>query len=166
MSYSIANWCYGLQSKSPWPDCVERLIGYGNTVGSHTSVTQAGHCCNSSIGIVAVFIILCIYDDSLYIQHVDVIKWKYFPRYWPCVWGIHRLPVNSPHTCQWRGVLMFSLICARMNGSRWRPKSRASRLFTQPFIQAQIKENTKAPRDCPLCGEFTSDRWIPNTNGP
>ena len=29
----------------------------------------------------------------------------------------------------------------------------ASRLFTQPFIQAQIKENIKAPRPWPLCGE-------------
>ena len=32
----------------------------------------------------------------------------------------------------------------------------ASRLFTQPFIQAQIKENIKAPRHWPLCGEFTA----------
>ena len=30
--------------------------------------------------------------------------------------GIHRSPVNSPHKGQWRGVLMFSLICARING--------------------------------------------------
>ena len=37
----------------------------------------------------------------------------------------------------------------------------ASPLFTRPFIQAQIKENTKAPRHWPLCGEFTGDRWIP-----
>ena len=27
-----------------------------------------------------------------------VIKWKRFPRYWPFVRGIHRSPVNSPHT--------------------------------------------------------------------
>ena len=25
----------------------------------------------------------------------DVIKWKHFPRYWPFVWGIHWLQVNS-----------------------------------------------------------------------
>ena len=24
------------------------------------------------------------------LRHDDVIKWKYFPRYWPLVWGIHR----------------------------------------------------------------------------
>ena len=48
--------------------------------------------------------------------HDDVIKWKYFPRYWPFVRGIHRLPVNSPHKGQWRRALMFSLICTRING--------------------------------------------------
>ena len=41
----------------------------------------------------------------------------------------------------------------------------ASPLFTHPFIQAQIKENIKAPRHWPLWGEFTGDRWIPHTNG-
>ena len=30
--------------------------------------------------------------------------------------GIHRSPVNSPHTNQWRGALIFSLICAWTNG--------------------------------------------------
>ena len=38
-------------------------------------------------------------------------KWTNFPRYWPFVRGIHRSPVNSPHKCQWRGALMFPLIC-------------------------------------------------------
>ena len=45
-------------------------------------------------------------------KHDDVINWKHFPRYWPFVRGIHRSPVNSPHKDQWRGALMFSLICA------------------------------------------------------
>ena len=48
--------------------------------------------------------------------HDDVIKWKHFPRYWPFVRGIHRSPVNSPHKGQWRGALIFSLICVRING--------------------------------------------------
>ena len=47
--------------------------------------------------------------------HDDVIKWKHFPRYWPFVRGIHRSRVNSPHKGQWRGALMFSLICAWIN---------------------------------------------------
>ena len=48
--------------------------------------------------------------------HDDVIKWKHFPHYWPFVRGIHRWQVNSPHKGQWRGALMFSLICAWING--------------------------------------------------
>ena len=46
----------------------------------------------------------------------DVIKWKHFPRDWPFVRGIHWSPVNSPHKGQWRGALMFSLICVWING--------------------------------------------------
>ena len=49
--------------------------------------------------------------------HDDVIKWKHFPCYWTFVRGIHRSPMNSPHKGQWRGALMFSLICAWIN--RW-----------------------------------------------
>ena len=44
---------------------------------------------------------------------------------------------------------------------RWRLKSPASRLFIQPFIQTQIKENIKAPRHWPLCGEFTGTGEFP-----
>ena len=61
----------------------------------------------------------CIPDSNvgwLDVYHDDVIKWKHFPRYWPFVRGIHRSPVNSPHKGQWRGALMFTLICARING--------------------------------------------------
>ena len=43
-------------------------------------------------------------------------KCKHFPHYWPFVRGIHRSPVNPPHRGQWRGALMFSLICAGTNG--------------------------------------------------
>ena len=65
-----------------------------------------------------VFVELLILGQShdQYSAHDDVIKWKHFPRYWLFVRGIHRSPVNSPHKGQWRGALMFSLICARING--------------------------------------------------
>ena len=49
-------------------------------------------------------------------NHDDVIKWRHFLRYWPFVRGIHGSPVNSPHKGQWRGALMFSFICAGING--------------------------------------------------
>ena len=53
---------------------------------------------------------------STELYHDDVIKWKNFPRHRSFMRGIHRSPVNSPHKGQWRGALMFSLICAWING--------------------------------------------------
>ena len=50
------------------------------------------------------------------VMHDDVIIWKHFPRNWPFVRGIHRSPVNSPYKGQWRGALVFCLICAWING--------------------------------------------------
>ena len=50
------------------------------------------------------------------------LQMKPFPCYWPFVRGIHRSPVNSPHKGQWRGALMFSLICAlnkRLSKQSW-----------------------------------------------
>ena len=49
--------------------------------------------------------------------------------------------------------------------ARWRLKTLASPLFAELLVQAQIKENIKAPRHWPLCGEFTGDRRIPHTKG-
>ena len=49
-------------------------------------------------------------------MHDGIIKRKHFLCYRSFVWAIHRSRVNSPHKGQWRGALMFSLICARING--------------------------------------------------
>ena len=49
--------------------------------------------------------------------------------------------------------------------AQWRLKSSAYGLLAQPFVQAQIKENIKAPRHWPLLGESTDHRWIPLTKG-
>ena len=38
--------------------------------------------------------------QSIFYHHDDVIKWKYLPRYWPFVRGIHRSPVNFPNKSQ------------------------------------------------------------------
>ena len=51
-----------------------------------------------------------------YVFLYDAIKWKHISCYWPFMWGIHRSLANSPHKGQWRGALVFSLICARTNG--------------------------------------------------
>ena len=57
-------------------------------------------------------------------SHDDVMKWMYFPRYWPIVRGIHRSPVNSPHKDQWREALVFQFrLCLnkRLSKQSWRP---------------------------------------------
>ena len=57
------------------------------------------------------------------------------------------------------------IITVTSQWARRRLKSPVSPLFTGSFTQAQNKENIKAPRHWPLCGEFTGDRWIPRKNG-
>ena len=98
---------WGLLSKSPLPTITKQTVGQGNIPdninnflsGLNATTTDNTHQPALRVG-----------------WHDDVIKWKHCPRYWPFVWGIHRSPVNSPRKGQWRGSLMFSLICACING--------------------------------------------------
>ena len=87
-------------------------------IGSHSRKHE--HIVYLSIH-VNLWIPLKLKDSRFYKVHAwslndDVIKWRHFSRYWPFMRGIHRSPVNSPHKSQWRGALMFSLICTRING--------------------------------------------------
>ena len=80
--------------------------------------------------------------------------------------------------CWWKGpkVSIYSVlldincpqwtvhITVTSKWARWRLKSPAASLSTQPFIQAQITENINDPRHWPLCREYTGDWWIPSTN--
>ena len=76
------------------------------------------------------------------------------PHYCPFAWGIHLDWFASfENPLQWR------------HNERDGIKSQASRVFTQWFVQGQIKENIKALRHWPLWGEFTGDRWIPRIKG-
>ena len=82
-------------------------------------------------------------------NHDDVIKWKHFPRYWPFVWGIHRSPVNSPHKGQWRGALMFTLICAWISG--WVDNRKAGDLIRNRAhydVSVMISDQTILPSQC------------------
>ena len=76
----------------------------------------------------------------------------------------HNAPV--PYGTMYRfGTIIFTCVHMHYNDVKMSTMASqiTSRLFTQPFIQAQIKENTKAPRHWPLWGEFTGDQWIPHT---
>ena len=56
-------------------------------------------------------------------------------------------------------------ITVSSNRARWRPNSPASRVFARPFVQAQIKDNTKATRHWPLWGNLPVTGGFPST-GP
>ena len=80
------------------------------------------------------------------------------PQWWQCqyripsrIWSNTQLSLNSK-SLQWRH-----------NGHDSVSNHQPHHCF--PFIQTQIKENTKASRHWPLCGELTGNRWIPRTNG-
>ena len=99
--------------------------------------------------------------------HDDVIKWKHFLRYWPFAWGIHWSPVNYPHKDQWRGALISSLICARINGwvnNRAAGDLRCHRAYYDVIVMISIyleyrceaylptyRDITKIPFHCLLC---------------
>ena len=62
-----------------------------------------------------------------------------------------------PHQCQWHGALMFSLICAWMNG--WVNNRGAGDLRRQHAHQMETVSALHFTGY--LCGEFTGHRWIP-----
>ena len=83
----------------------------------------------------------------------------YLNQCWPC-------PLTYlSRTKGRRASKHFTALQWRPNGHDNFSNHHASRSFTQPFIQTQIKENIKAPCYWPLCGEFTGHRWFPRTNG-
>ena len=79
---------------------------------------------------------LCYHDD---VTNENI---KHFPRYWPFVREIHRSPMNSPHKGQWRGALMFSLICVWING--WvnnRESGDLKRQWAHYYVTVMITEH-------------------------
>ena len=104
-----------------------------------------------------IYSVVCIPKFTLLILHDDVIKWKHFPRYWPFVLEIHRSTMNSPHKGQWRGALMFSVICARINGwvnNREAGDLRRHRAHYDVIVMLQLRFN--APNE--------DHKWLWNLN--
>ena len=78
-----------------------------------------------------------------------------FLRNWPFVREIHRSPVNSPHKGQWRGALMFSLICAWIN-ARVNNREAGDLRRYRPYYDVTIMHTL----DQSLCSLGTEDRII------
>ena len=92
------------------PKCTTTWPSQARVLASVLSLVETNDCMISR----AWWTYLCIFINFLW-THDEVIKWKHFPRFWPFVRGIRRSQVNSPHKGQWRGALIFSLICAWTN---------------------------------------------------
>ena len=101
--------------------------------GIHTSVCQISYKCSGLVR-------WC----SLQFSFGVCGGWVGVPDHGWSLWG------SLPNALHWRH---------NDRGGRFR--SPASRLFTQSFIQAEIKENIKAPRYWPLCGELTGTGEFP-----
>ena len=98
------------------------------------------------------------------IRRISLNQWLYKKE-----WTLKGFYIHMKHTVLWHAHVvgfwkLYLHITMTLKWARWRLKSPTSRLFTQPYVQANIKENIKAPRHWPLCREFTGDRWIPRTN--
>ena len=101
--------------------------------------------------------------------HDDVIKWKHFPRNWPFVRGIHRSPVNSPHKDQWRGALMFSLICVWINGwvnNREAGDLRRYRAHYDVIVMTRADQNLRQHVQIKPMPSICSDMYNPTANFP
>ena len=102
---------------TPWTELPDTssLSSYGSEEQTVVKITRIN--CMDSNPDYSINWITTLKSWLLYFSiHDDVIKWKHFSRYWPFVRGIHRSPVNSPYKGRWRGALMFSVICAWING--------------------------------------------------
>ena len=104
-------------------DIFHRLVQFKNYKMIHILIDTLSRTENWPILIVLIPMFSCTSMQSqivLLIRSMHVSWWRHqmetFPHYWPFVQGIHRSPMNSSHKGQWRGHLIFSLICAWTNG--------------------------------------------------
>ena len=67
------------------------------------------------IGLSLRWLCICLYSCVTYDIYMVTSSNGTFSALLAFVRGIHRSPVNSPHKGQWRGALVFYLICALMN---------------------------------------------------
>ena len=101
-----------------------------------------------------------VYGTNANFHSVWICKMSWWPKFMPNI-------CPGPLMLKTHSLGIESLIIITMTSEwvRWRLRSPASRLFIQPSIQTQMKENMKAPRHWPLWREFTGDQWIPQRKG-
>ena len=110
-------------------------------------------------GSTGVIYLILLHDSGHTSEHDDVIKWKHFPRYWPCVWGIHRWPLNTHHKSQWRRAFDVSIELRLNKRLSKQSRRRWFDMPSRPFITITSHERHLVPNhpsfDClfnSLCG--------------
>ena len=106
------------QSKFLFPlNPTMQLWGFPDSIISHIPRANINpHLIVPNVSRPGMTVILHMYITGIW-SHVEVIKWKHFPRHWSLVREIHWSTVDSPHIRQWRESLIFSLICVWTNDS-------------------------------------------------
>ena len=122
-----------LKSISSWVPDLGSILGMSSANGTPSLIvlahTQNGPCipCRPEVLFIMLWtklkawFILSLYHQAWWHHQMET-----FSAYWPVGWEIHRSPVNSSHEGQWRGALVFSLICAWTNS--WVSNRRATDL--------------------------------------
>ena len=108
-----------------------------------------------------------IHETALSLRTWGSLYWK------DGIFILGRTPDNRPRTvCIFLWIRYSSFMCWEVPSQtlQWRQNERDGVWNQQPhdcllnrLFKAQIKENNKAPRHWPLCGEFTGDWWIHRT---
>ena len=146
----------------------------GNMTSSRDIMIPKSHVSSEKCCKVAIIQIMRHIHLNVYLAGTGAVLWylsasvRYPWRMW--VLQPHSLvdPVIYPHqTKHDTFVLIFYRIYITMTSqwARCHLKSPASRMFAQPFVQAQIKEKIKTLCHWPIWGESTGDRWIHLTKG-
>ena len=100
---TLGQLCWWLSALGLFP--VQQRPFASKTVGKQDGVVWIWICCLTTIGIT-------ISKIKQWWRH----QMETFSVYWPFVREIYQSLVDSPHKGQWRGALVFSLICAWTNG--------------------------------------------------
>ena len=103
-------WGSNSKTRCPAPR-INRTMSFQWTMIKTLNFGRAGLSCRCHLRLTILTCPIIKIPVANVLLHDDVIKWKHFPRYWLFVRGIHR-----SHKGQWRGALIFSLICAWING--------------------------------------------------
>ena len=100
-----------------------------------------------------------LYCHSLKKRSVQEIKWRY----------LINVSLFNCHTSltiyhEPKQGFFVALLTVTSWWARWRPKSPASLLFAQPFVQAQTRKH-QSSTSLASTRESTGDRWIPLITG-